>query len=296
MAQLTYYVAPWDQDRELPAADDAVDRSASLGSSGDKRWRTVTSNGPAEVSHGYTLDDLYRLTRATIKRDRVYAMDITDRMETIWFAMVELLLTSEGRPEPYDLIGAGMRAVGQMLRDDQATHGQRTYDTWAGREAMVSYQRYWWTAAAPTPSPERRVVERLTVSQILPQLSPRQREALTTLAALGDYQLAAQAMGVAFATFTVTISAARRRFLELWHEGETPSKQWRTDRRVRSRDGRDHLGRQRLTVSQVDRIRARYQDGETLKTLATEHGVSPTCLSRLLRGLSKPAPDPAEAA
>lgn len=290
--QLTYYVAPWDREA-ANATEDAVHGRAEKGPpTPDRRWRSVTAHGPAEVGHGYTLDDLHRLTRATIKRDRVYAMDITDRMEIIWFAMVELILTSEKRPDAYDLIGVGMRATSRMLRDDQATHGQRTYDPWAGREAMVSYQRYWWTAAAPAPSPEHRVVERLTVRQILPLLSPRQREALTMLAATGDYERAGTAMSVTANTFRVLVSQARRRFLLLWHEGETPSRQWRTDRRVRSRNGRDHLGRQRLTVSQVDRIRARYQGGETLKALGAEHDVSSTCLSRLLRGLSRPAPDP----
>lgn len=294
--QLTYYVAPWDRtvssdSERVPDGCDTKGHTLA-----DRGWRSATPHGPDVLRHGYTLNDLYRLTRATIKRDRVYAMDVTDRMETIWFAMVELLCTSETRPEPYDLIGVGMRATSRAVREEQATHGQRTYDVWAGREAMVSYQRYWWTATTPTPSPERRVIERLAVRQILPRLSPRQREALTTLAALGDYRLAAHAMGVTFGTFTVTISAARRRFLELWHEGEMPSKQWRTDRRVRSRNGRDHLGRQRLTVTQVDGVRARYQTGETLKALAAEHGVSSNCLSRLVRGLSKPAPDAAVAA
>lgn len=283
LVQLTYWepaserTSPHDGDGELPRADVSG-------------WRTLTPRGPTEIRHGYTLTKIDHLARLAVWRDRwARAMDIADRVEAAWYAIVEHLLTYDERPEPYDLVGIGMQATNELVRDHMRTHGRPTNDFWAGEEAMPNYQRYWLTT--PTPSPEGRIVERMTLQQIMPSLSPRQREALLTLAATGDYDQAAAAMGIEKGTYRVTVSMARRRFFELWHEGETPSRQWRTDRRVRSRDGRDHLGRQRLTVFQVEGIRLRYQAGETLKAMAPEFGVSSVCLSRLLSGKSKPAPD-----
>src|SRR5437899_1576469 len=52
------------------------------------------------------------------------------------------------------------------------------------------------------------------------------------LAASGDYATAATAMGLSTATFGTAVYKARRRFYELWHEGEVPAKQWRRDRRT----------------------------------------------------------------
>lgn len=259
-------------------------------------WRNVRPHGAQEIRHGYTLDDVHRLASQAVWRDRWYrAMDVTDRMEATWFAIVEHLLTCETAPAPYDLIGVGMRASDHLVRDNARTHGRPTNDFWAGDEAMPNFQRYWWTAVRAVPSPEGKVVERLTLAQIMPLLTPRQREVVTLLAATGDHEQAAQALGMSRAAFSVQLSNARRRFFQLWHEGEVPSRQWRTDRRVRSRNGRDHLGRQRLTVSQVEVVRRRNQGGETLVALAPEFGVSSHCLSELLRGKSKPAPDLAAA-
>jgi hypothetical protein len=152
---------------------------------------------------------------------------------------------------------------------------------------MPRFYAYWNPAHAP--SPEARVTERHALAQIWPLLRPSEQRALTALAMTGDYEKGAAAAGVATSTFHVLISTGRRRFLAAWHEHETPSRIWRTDRRVRSRDGKDHLGRQRLNQARVDAYRERYYAGETLRVLAAECGLSTTGLSRLINGKTQPA-------
>ena len=76
------------------------------------------------------------------------------------------------------------------------------------------------------------MVERLAVGQIWPLLTPGQREALETLAATGDYQAAADALGLSYHTFCRRLSAGRARFLGLWLEGETARRGWRDRRRT----------------------------------------------------------------
>jgi hypothetical protein len=245
---------------------------------------TRATNSETHVRHGYDLAAIDHLTRLTLRMDRWHtAGDIDDRFDAVRHAIVVHLLTAEEPPHRADLLATGTRASDDHVRDDMRTHGK---DTNGPGLPMPSFYRYW----GPTrgTSPETRVVERHAPAQIWPLLRPSEQRALSALAATGDYELAAEACGVTVNTFRVLVSTGRRRFLALWHEGEEPSTVWRTDRRVRSRDGRDHLGRQRLTTSQVDGYRERYQAGETLRSLGCEAGLSATGMSRLIRGVTKP--------
>lgn len=244
----------------------------------------AAAGAPDEVRHGYTLHDVQHLTRLTLRLDRWYtAGDMEERYNAVWFAIVEALLTADEAPSRSDLLRAGTEASDALVRDEMRTHGRCTLNT---GQPMPRFHAYWNPSNAPSPEP--RVVERNALEQIWPQLQPRQQQALTALAATGDYEKAAAALGVATGTFTVLVSAGRRRFYTWWHEHEAPSRQWRTDRRVSSRNGK-HLGKVRLTTTQVDAYRARHYAGETLRALAAEAGIAPTNLSRLIKGQSKPA-------
>lgn len=235
--------------------------------------------------HGYTLQAIDHLTRIVIRMDRWYtAGDIDERFDAIRHAIVELLLTSTEPPARQDLLRAGTVASDNTVRDEARDHGR---DISRGKP-MPEFARY-WASAHRGASPEASVVERIALSQILPLLRPSERRALTALAASGDFEASATALGIAKGTFSTIVSTGRRRFLAAWHEGETPSKQWRTDRRVCARNGRDHLGRNRLTAAQVEACRERHHAGETITALAAEAGLSKTGLSRLLSGKSKPA-------
>lgn len=242
----------------------------------------MTADSP--VAHGYTMRDLEHLTRIVLRLDRWYiAADGEERYDAVWFGITEYLLTATDPPTRRELLNAGTSASDARVKDDMRTHGRCT-QTYGPMPRFHAY----WNPANP-PSPEPRIVDHIAVQQIWPLLQPRQREALTALATTGDYDKAAAVLGVTKGTFGVLISTGRRRFYSWWHEHETPSRQWRTDRRVRSRDGRDHYGRQRLTAAQVDAYRDRRNAGEPVKALAAEAGIAAATLYRLLEGSSSPA-------
>jgi hypothetical protein len=245
----------------------------------------TTTEPPSEALHGYTLHDIQRLTRLALHLDRWYtAGDMEERYDAVWFAIVEALLAADTQPSRSSLLRAGMEASDVLVRDEMRTHGRCTLNI---GQPMPRFHAYW--NPSNTPSPEPRIIDREALAQIWPQLQPRQQQALEALAATGDYDKAAAALGVTRGTFTVLISTGRRRFYSWWHEHETPSRQWRTDRRVSSRAGRDHLGRERLTAAQVDAYRERRHAGEPVKVLAAEADITPTALYRLLKGQYKGA-------
>ncbi|MDH6224320.1 hypothetical protein [Streptomyces sp. MJP52] len=258
-------------------------------------WRDALPHGEATALHGYTLTHLNRITRTAVLRGYLHATGtIADQLETAWHAIVEALLEADEAPTTGELIATARTALSAAFRDELHHHGYVQNDISAGREAMPAFQRYWNpTASSPV---EDKVVDRTALAQIWDQLNPSEQQALEALAATGDYQQAALAVGKKQATFNVLVRNGRMRFLQAWHEGETPSKVWRTDRRVGSRSGHDTRGRQRLTVSQVEAYRDRRQQGETIRALAAEAGVSECTLGALLRGKFRPAADEAVAA
>ena len=258
-------------------------------------WRNVLPHGDAAPLHGYTLTHLNRITRIAVLRGYLRTSGtIADQLETAWHAIVETLCEADEAPTVGELIDAARTALSTAFRDELHHHGYVQTDVAAGREAMPAFQRYW---NQPTGSTlEDRVVERTALAQIWDQLNPSEQQALEALAATGDYLKAAAAVGKKPGTFNVLVRNGRLRFLNAWHEGETPSKVWRTDRRVGSRNGTDTRGRARLTVSQVEAYRARWTDGETIRSLAAEAGVSECTLGALLRGKYRPAADEAVAA
>jgi DNA-directed RNA polymerase specialized sigma24 family protein len=186
------------------------------------------------VLHGYTLTDIHNISRYVVRYNRWYnAADIQDRFDAAWHAIVEHLLAADEKPTDRDLFHAGRTATDREMRQSQQAHGYNYHQPGTG--TRPNFERYWFTTAAPTPSPENRVVEREALGQIWPNLTPRQQEALTALAATGDYRLAAEALDITQGTLHVLLSKARKRFLACWHEGEEPSKPWGTDRRIGDR-------------------------------------------------------------
>lgn len=275
--------------RNVPSAAQVRSWTIAPPVANDPQAGTCTTQ--REPMHGYTLADIQHLTRLVLRLDRWHqAADIHDRYDAVWHALVENILTADTPPGRGELLRTGTEASDSYVRNEMRTHGRDT----SKPGPMPRFFAYW----NPTnpPSPENRVVEVLAVAQIWPQLRPSEQRALTALAATGDYEAAARMYGAPKGTFSVVISTARRRFFALWHEGETPSSQWRTDRRIGNKAGTDAQGRERLTVSQVDALRHRHHNGETNRALAAEVGLTPGGLSRLIRGESNPAPDPAGAA
>lgn len=249
---------------------------------------------PRVPMHGYTIHDVNDLAAAAVRADRWHkAGDTVDRHDAAWHAIAEHLCTTPAPPGRRELLSVAIRAIDAHVNTEMRHHGYNSADIGAGREAADGFQRFWF--ARNTPSPEPAIVDRLALDQVWPILTPRQQEALHALAIHGSYQAAAHAIGATQATFNSLIIQGRRRFYRWWHQHETaPRSPWRRDRLVPNTT--DSRGRTRLTTSQVDALRARYEGGEKLRAVAADAGIPLSTLSGLLRGTRRPAPDQEAAA
>lgn len=187
--------------------------------------------------HGYTLAQIEGLARRVVANNRHWwpAGDRHGQYEAAWHGIAEHLCAASDPPTERDLLEAGRRALGADVRDELRHHGTRSDGTNNG----ANFSRYWDWHSHPVPSPEPAVTERLALTQILPALTARQRQALTALAVTGDYWQAAQVLGIKPQTFRSLIGRGRREFRALWHEGETPSRPWGTDRRALRHESTD---------------------------------------------------------
>lgn len=219
----------------------------------------ATETGPADngsIRYGWTLRTLDALARAVVSNGRTWwpAGDREDLYAAAWHGIVERLYTADTEPRRNELMEAGRQAVADTVRDTMRHHGARRDSTNNG----AHYAMYWQWAGRPAPSPEAGVVERLALDQILATLTRRQRQALDTLAATGDYAEAARLLDIEDQTFRSLLGRSRGAFRALWHEGETPSRPWGCDRRA---------GKTRGTVgegSAVARIRRRARDRQAV--------------------------------
>lgn len=270
MVQLTYYPRPNDEPQQ--------------------RDQEITTHHPDALWHGYTLSDIHHLTRYVIKADRWNtAADVTDRADAVSFGIVEHLCLAADPPDRNTLLRVGFDASDRHVNQEMRHLGYAWNERGRSTGAADGFTRYW--TPAHTPSPEHRVIDRVALSQIWPRLTRREQQAFNALAATGSYDLAAQTLGISTASLRVRICHARRHFLTLWHHGETPSTPWRAGTHDQPRPA-EYKGKARLTVSQVEALRARYHGGERLRRLAVEAGVAVQTLSQLLRGDRRPAPDP----
>jgi hypothetical protein len=143
-------------------------------------------------------------------------------------ALAEHLYAAQEPPTAGELIEAGWHAI---AAHDEARR-QFTGRGHGGTGPGQNFERYWRAVSAPADSPEDKVTDRIALAQIWPCLTRADREAFAALAVHGDYQRAADALGIPYTTFKCRISDGRRRFLALWHDGEKPSRPWVRDRRA----------------------------------------------------------------
>jgi len=150
-----------------------------------------------------------------------------EKYEIAWSAIAEGLYSCDGPPSDRDLIRIGDKAITRHVED----HGHM-WGTYYYRDGdMPRFEKYWWSQAAPTPSPEGRIVDVVALGQIWPRLTKNSQRVLMALAVHGER--AAESLGKPYSTFVTQIYEARRHFLRLWHEGEQPSRVWGHDRRKR---------------------------------------------------------------
>lgn len=204
------------------------------------------------IRYGWTLAALDRLARTVVSNNRAWwpAGDRDDLYAAAWHGIVEHLYTADTEPRRTELMEAGRRALGQDVKDNMRHHGARRDTSNNG----LKYAMYWEWAGRAVPSPENDIVERLALAQILPALTAGQRQAVEVLAATGDYDRAAQLIGSP-TSLKSQLMKGRRRFRELWHEGEVPSGHWGCDRRAGATAGTVGKG-----GSAVTRMRRRTRD------------------------------------
>lgn len=183
----------------------------------------------ANVAHGYTMADVGRLARVGISKARTSGGTSDDRYQAAWDAVVLALAEASERPSAGVLATAAASAVEDAWHNHRHHHGITNAGTDASRHVI-----FWLDLCAPTASPEQRIVEMRALVQIWPRLNDNDRQALTALATMGGYQSGADALGLDYRTFANRVRRARDRFLTLWHEGESPSRLWRVDRRERT--------------------------------------------------------------
>jgi hypothetical protein len=216
-----------------------------------------------QLRHGFTLSQVQALSVFAVQRDSWHHdFDFNDRLEAAWHAIIEHIYSSAEPPTVREIIRTGWRAIGEHVEKEHRFHGRNTHDRYAGTTGK--FERYWRAVAGTAPGPEERIIELLALAQIWPRLRPVYREVLAALAAHDDYGLAAEALGKRGATFRAQVSLARKEFLELWHEGESPSRPWGTDRRIARRTGRHSASYRAITSRrrrQSRRLRA-VQDPE----------------------------------
>lgn len=93
-----------------------------------------------------------------------------------------------------------------------------------------SFYRYWTRPAPPTPEDE--ATDRTAVRQVMAALPAAHAQALLSLAEHGDYERAADALGLSPTAYNSQVRRARAAFLALWHEHEAVPGRWRTDKRL----------------------------------------------------------------
>lgn len=186
------------------------------------------------IRGGWTLDRLDALARAVVSNNFSWyaASDREDLYAAAWHGIVECLYSSDVVPRRNELMEAGRRSLASDVKANMRHHGARRDGTHSG----LKYAQYWEWHGRTVPSPESRIVDSLALHQILPTLTVGQRRAIEALAATGDYQQAARLLGIE-SGIKSQLAKGRRRFRELWHEGETPSTPWGCDRRAGSKAG-----------------------------------------------------------
>lgn len=215
-------------------------------------------HGIDELRHGYTLADVDSMARRGAARRAAFRSGDFDELCSIArCAIVEHLYTASQPPTEHHLIRLGGDAVDAYVHGEERHRGVRKENR-PDRETAGSrpkVQAYWYANPHHAPSPEDLTVDRIALRQIWPTLSDRQREAVLALAAHENYPAAADALGLAYASYVAMLAKGRTRFRTMWHEHETPSRFWGRDgRAVNPEVGLVKSGR---TVSQVINRRAR---------------------------------------
>ncbi len=223
------------------------------------------------LPHGYTLAGLERAAREAAWGCRWAWLPRAEQIDVARFAIVEYLYTCEQPGDFWAVVRVGRYAIHAAYVVKEMHHAGVTpkHSGLPGAVPLPRYWTYWRSTSVPTRSAEEPVVESLAVRQILATLAPPYRRVLLALAEHDDYHAAAAATGKAYHGFETTLSMARKQFLYLWHEGETPSRVWGRDRRsTRRRLHRDDY--KAITVVTIRRRRQRRAKSQPANSCADD--------------------------
>jgi len=184
-----------------------------------------------EAKHGFTLEDLEKMTRAAVVADRLLVGDVRYRHSIAYSAIAEALFASDEPPERGHLIRVGWQAIALDVRWS-LRHAGYPDDGQPGDDKLRPRFVQYWEDHKVAPSHEPKIVEGLAAHQVVETLTPVYRDALVALAVHGTYQDAAEALGISYVAFKARITTARKQILARWFEGETPRRTFHTDRRV----------------------------------------------------------------
>lgn len=185
-----------------------------------------------QIRHGYTLRDLHDITSVAARLTRVTKMrDYRERWDMAWEGVIDTLYAdSDQPPSRTNLIYAGRAALGleshRVMRQRGYADDRDPSSTGPTLPRFLAY----WSGRGISPL-EERSVERVAIWQVVNTLRPILRDAVDAFADCGDYELAAQQLGIEHRALRARLTKARRQVLALWHEGETPAPQ-RIDKRV----------------------------------------------------------------
>lgn len=182
------------------------------------------------IRYGLTLADLDRLARTACTADRSLAGDMTTRFDIARSAIALALIEADTPPTWHELVRAGWQAIYADIREARHMYGIPRDDTSSGVCSASRYATYW--RPIQDDPVEDRLVEALAVHQILDMLTDPYRDAVTALAVHGDYQAAADALGITYRALVGRLRTARRQARAWWFAPETAPPSRGTDRRV----------------------------------------------------------------
>lgn len=192
--------------------------------------------GPARTEGllwGYTIRDIDAAARSAVAADRTRGMDQHTAYDIAWEGIVTALCEADQSPQWSSLVNSGWQAIYAEIRQGTRMRGIPETGRGYATETTPRFAQFWGPLVAP--SHEGRIVERRALAEILPALTDLQQSALAALAARGDYQAAADLLGIDYKTLVARVGHARKTFLACWFEHETPPKRRRSDRRVGTR-------------------------------------------------------------
>ncbi len=209
------------------------------------------------IRHGYTVADLSRIAAFAVRAAARRGMrDLDEKRSAAMCALIETLHAHECDPGSSVLIRAAEDAISR--------ESDRFWSNWGynatTKERQKGFPRYWHRVPG-TPLDEA-VTERVAVLQALAALTDRQQQVVHTLAETGDRRATALALGVDPTTISAVLGNARRAFMALWLEGETPrAKDYRIGRAnpysAEAAAARPEIARRAVRVREARRAAAR---------------------------------------